>query len=1058
MAKPKARTNQRQGETQRDGSEGFGEGSIVRVKLENFVTYDVVEFRPGPHLNVIIGPNGTGKSTLVCAICLGVAGKPSVLNRAPNSAGYIKYGCQRAIIELELHNPDGENYVIRREISKNKSDWSVNGRQATQKAVEELASRLKIQVGNLCQFLPQEKVGEFARMTKQELLENTEKAAGPENMYENHQKLKMARQESKQLEARANSVIEHYEDAVQKNSRLEGDVQQYQQRERYRQKIELLQKKRPWVEYEEKRSQFTKEKERKHVIEEHLKKARAAYAPMQAKLNDAEKKVEEINVLMKEKYNVIKEHAKQAANKSKNIENETDKMQEIQDDLNAKRSQEQSRQKRVKNLHAQLDAIQAEYDNVGDEEDVQPAIERVSKDMQDTSRSMTQASHRGSAVKMELDQLRGDIRGKQDVLNQLQDVSNRRLLVLQQRHRHTYEAVMWLRSNRHEFNGVIHEPMIVTLNMKDPRYAKYVEGHVSFNDMRAFICEDQDDANKFLARVRDEQGLRVNAVTAPRVSLNQFKASHPLQYYSKYGFHSYLKDLFECPDPVMAFLCAMYKVHQIPVGDASTRDRVEVLLREHPDLNTFYTEDHQYNVKRSKYGNRERSSRVTELRQPSLLTSSSDVAREQALAAELQGLSETYHTKEKEFKDHEATYKQLEIQLNKLRQEKKDLQSKRDVKRRLAEKIRAKKEIIQRTEGEAINIESEEAKANQKIHKINLRKIDLLSDLKKHTQECLQLSMEKVRLALQHSEAMREVSDIESQLREQSTSLRTQERECEEFKENLRRMKELAKRLLADAKAATGTREDQELSAEMKKAFESCPNRLEDIDAAIHEEQARADLTLAVDDSVIRDFNQRKREIRRLETEKEEKIKALEDHKKEIEELRRGWIEPLEELVEKINKNFGDFFSQMNCVGEVDLDRPENPEDYEKYGIRIKVKYRANEQLRELTPGHQSGGECSVATVLYLMALQELSMCPFRCVDEINQGMDASNERKVFELVVHTMSRPHTGQYFLLTPKLLPDLKYSNHMNVLCVYNGPNMMNHADWNIKKFIRRRAQIP
>ena len=47
-------------------------GSIVRVKLINFVTYTAAEFHPGPSLNMVIGPNGTGKSTLVCAICLGL--------------------------------------------------------------------------------------------------------------------------------------------------------------------------------------------------------------------------------------------------------------------------------------------------------------------------------------------------------------------------------------------------------------------------------------------------------------------------------------------------------------------------------------------------------------------------------------------------------------------------------------------------------------------------------------------------------------------------------------------------------------------------------------------------------------------------------------------------------------------------------------------------------------------------------------------------------------------------------------------------------------------------
>ncbi len=69
-----------------DGGDGAGQetephqpGSIVRVKLHNFVTYTSAEFFPGPSLNMIIGPNGTGKSTLVCAICLGLGWGPQVI-------------------------------------------------------------------------------------------------------------------------------------------------------------------------------------------------------------------------------------------------------------------------------------------------------------------------------------------------------------------------------------------------------------------------------------------------------------------------------------------------------------------------------------------------------------------------------------------------------------------------------------------------------------------------------------------------------------------------------------------------------------------------------------------------------------------------------------------------------------------------------------------------------------------------------------------------------------------------------------------------------------------
>lgn len=45
-------------------------------------TYDICEVHPGPNLNMIVGANGTGKSSIVCAICLGLAGKPSFIGRA----------------------------------------------------------------------------------------------------------------------------------------------------------------------------------------------------------------------------------------------------------------------------------------------------------------------------------------------------------------------------------------------------------------------------------------------------------------------------------------------------------------------------------------------------------------------------------------------------------------------------------------------------------------------------------------------------------------------------------------------------------------------------------------------------------------------------------------------------------------------------------------------------------------------------------------------------------------------------------------------------------------
>lgn len=82
------------------------------------------------------------------------------------------------------------------------------------------------------------------------------------------------------------------------------------------------------------------------------------------------------------------------------------------------------------------------------------------------------------------------------------------------------------------------------------------------------------------------------------------------------------------------------------------------------------------------------------------------------------------------------------------------------------------------------------------------------------------------------------------------------------------------------------------------------------------------------------------------------------------------------------------------------------------------MKYRSSEPLIDLSANHHSGGERAVATALYMLAMQELTQVPFRCVDEINQGMDPFNERRVFDLLVQTACRESSAQYFLLTPKV----------------------------------------
>jgi chromosome segregation ATPase len=127
-------------------------GSIVRVQLKNFVTYDFVEFRPGPYLNMILGPNGTGKSSIACALCLGLNFPPAVLGRAAEVSSFVKDQQGSGHIEIELKSPAGEeNIIIRRELVANSktTKFTINKKSASGAQVTERIAALNIQVGNL---------------------------------------------------------------------------------------------------------------------------------------------------------------------------------------------------------------------------------------------------------------------------------------------------------------------------------------------------------------------------------------------------------------------------------------------------------------------------------------------------------------------------------------------------------------------------------------------------------------------------------------------------------------------------------------------------------------------------------------------------------------------------------------------------------------------------------------------------------------------------------------------------------------------------------------------
>lgn len=110
-------------------------------------TYTEVVLTPGRNLNLIIGPNGTGKSTLVSAIALGLCGTPKTLGKHGSIGMYVKTGCEKAKIEITLRQTPTKTITVGRVIlSTHKSQWSLDGRVVDEKSVKEVIKNMNIQV------------------------------------------------------------------------------------------------------------------------------------------------------------------------------------------------------------------------------------------------------------------------------------------------------------------------------------------------------------------------------------------------------------------------------------------------------------------------------------------------------------------------------------------------------------------------------------------------------------------------------------------------------------------------------------------------------------------------------------------------------------------------------------------------------------------------------------------------------------------------------------------------------------------------------------------------
>ncbi|CAF0829543.1 unnamed protein product [Didymodactylos carnosus] len=653
-------------------------GAIARIKLENFMTYKEVELFPGPRLNVIIGPNGSGKSSIVCAICLGLAGSTKIIGRAHNVCEYIKTGCEKAIIEIELFNQeDGCNWIINRTINTNNSSiWTLNGKKSTEGDIKNQVRKLHIQVDNLCQFLPQEKVADFTRMSKDDMLENTEKCVGGETLFQLHKSLKDLGEKARNYEQELNELESEISTSKQAIKHMEPDMQSFQGRKELETKIMHYTQYKGYLEYEEKALEHQRVAQAWEEMKKRINEVKQRLKPVTDIMNDRKKDMEKSQTLFRTKLKQTLELKTRLTNAINAFtEDKDDLIEKIREDLRHKREEERRRIEQCEDITNQISVLTEQLEitdqNANDHNDLEVEWNELEKNRKQLDQQNHSLQVKGQRITDDLRKLQLQLTSKQRELEQINNVQNIRLQKLQSFNPDAFKAVQWYRKNKHLFKKVVYEPMILSLNIEDQNMTKYVEFIIPKRDLTAmFIFEDTDDMELFISECHTKQHLVVHASAIPRMTLQAYKnEAKPISTYQyvklHYGMRKYVLDVIDGPDPVLRYLCQTTKIHMIPIADDSALKTIDTLINDQTlNIRRFF-----YTISTSFYS-RQTSTTNVQVQNARFLTDSINQQRKQQLENDYQNLKQDHAKLTTDYRASQDEILELAKELDGIKQQK----------------------------------------------------------------------------------------------------------------------------------------------------------------------------------------------------------------------------------------------------------------------------------------------------------------------------------------------------------------------------------------------------
>lgn len=1042
---------------------GFRKGNIVRVQMKNFLTFTNTVIHPGPRMNVILGPNGTGKSTIVSAVCIAFAGNPRLLGRSPDLGAFVKHGETKATVEALIYDPDlpqGVRSVKKTFNCDGKGHFELDGERVRQSDIlSKVNRRYDIQLDNISQFMPQEKIAEFVNHRPAELLALAVRSLGgtaKEKEFDELKKLDSTvgnhTQDLKQSESKlAELVAQHEAEAA--------EVEAYRQQEEAKDKLTLCKKYLPHLEAKELRDEYVKLLAGRRQLEEQA-------ALLRQELQSAESG--SINALQqqfdaaRDSVLAAKEASKEASSRANDLITDADtisvtlsqKSKDLQD-VEARNERWNKRIAATEDLLARAEKEFEDGHHDVKEHEAEQELVRLKEQMEKIRNDMTTENNR----KGPLDQKRATaarrIKHYNHKLLELGDVRQERIRSLSRarngsRHLVDCDRLVHEMKAQGAFRGQVYGPIAAEIETDNTYHAKIMAASVNGFLMGAFVTENASDSRVLITECKRRfSGWSPDTVTAPLTADDQLDEyairaqvpSRPVDdRLRSLGIVCVVSDVFRCPDAVRAALNAQQGLHNIHVGTEQC-DSFRDELRLEEGIQAWFSPTSRCQVGRSRFDSSVRNLQVETNfanRGGSLFERSvNEVVREkERLAGLIREEEDILRHAGQQMTEIGGRVQELSTSLRQTSSEIRESRERRQIRKRKQDRIDKLTRDVDdyRRQAAERNVARDKTRLDGQILKLQDENVTKIPEAQQSLGD-LRSAMAKLdELVTKRVSAERSLNAEKAKHSAAEESIREKARELEVAKRTAKEERARWKQKLAEAER-TFPKQEIDKNAEF---FSTLADKNADY---LRDEIARrsgeiAGLGSGGQQSVER-YEHRQRKIDRLT---EEVQGQRSQHETKLQELRLRKTEFLSWLqtgMDKMRMKFSSLYRRLGCAGDLELAN----KDSDRLGdleLQILVSYRDGAELRPISYSANSGGEKMCCTMLFCFSLllEEERVPPFVFVDELNQGLDPSNEMKIMTMMFEDARHETAPQSFVITPKLLLNLPFHEQTKTHIIFNG----------------------